>query len=334
MAKNIRIDGIIGDWGLTAEDFLFRLEALELSDDDDLEVSINSVGGSVIEGFAIYNILKSLPNKVTTRIEGMAASIATLIALAGSKVHMSEVGIFMIHRASTFVEGDREELEKQQKILSNIDTTLINVYMAKTGLAKKEVETMVDAETWMTSAEAKKLGFVDKIINKVESRLVALASCKINNELNMSLLEKLKNSFKAEAAEGEGLTAEEIAALKAEEHEEEEEEEEEAEDEQDPEEEEEEDMDAKYVTKDELEVFSIVLTQALDSLKKTVTELNNNMDSFVENKVKETMRLRVSKGNTKTGNGPMGKQETFSLNPDRAKMKEYMNSIDEKTRNV
>ena len=97
MEKTIRLDGIIGDFGNTGEEFNFRLEELDLQPEDTLLVIINSVGGSVIEGWGIYNMIKTLPQQVTTRAEGLAASIASLILLAGNKVEMSEVGMLMIH---------------------------------------------------------------------------------------------------------------------------------------------------------------------------------------------------------------------------------------------
>ncbi|MCK5610915.1 Clp protease ClpP, partial [Candidatus Pacearchaeota archaeon] len=121
MTKEIRLDGIIGDWGNTSEEFNFNLDELDLQADDELLVKINSVGGSVIEGWGIYNRLVSLENKVTTRGEGIVASIASLILMAGNTIEMSEVGALMIHRASNHVQGNAEDLEKAAEVLKTID---------------------------------------------------------------------------------------------------------------------------------------------------------------------------------------------------------------------
>jgi len=170
---NININGIIGDFVEDIDDNVLNSEALnkklaELSDTKEaVLVRINSPGGSVFEGFSMFNALKAIPNPVTTEINGMAASIASLIALAGNTVNMSQVSMFMIHRASNTVMGNQKELEKQADILKSIDDTLINVYAEKSSIGTGEIEAMLSEETWLTSEDALAMGFVDEIINKV-----------------------------------------------------------------------------------------------------------------------------------------------------------------------
>ena len=200
--KTIRIDGVIGDWLNTGEEFQFRLQELGLEPGEELLIILNSPGGSVIDGFNIYNQIKSLDNPTTIKIEGFAASIAALISMAADKIQMSEVGQFMIHRASVFLEGNKTELEKQAEILQSIDATQISVFSAKTGLDNTEIEQMLDKETWMTAEEAKKLGFVDEIVDRIEAKMAAIyyQSIKGNKMKWKELLEKMAG-VKAETPE-------------------------------------------------------------------------------------------------------------------------------------
>ncbi len=197
--KVIRIDGIIGDWLNTGEIFQERLAELQLTDDDELLIILNSPGGSVIDGFNIYNQIKSCLAKTTCKIEGFAASIASLVAMAAETVQMSEVGQLMIHRASVCLQGDKNEIEKQADILESIDSTQIQVFSSRTGLTKKEIEDMLDAETWFSAEEAKKTGFVDEIVDKIDSRYAAIYNQ--NKNAMKDLLAKLKGKKSLTAQE-------------------------------------------------------------------------------------------------------------------------------------
>jgi len=197
--KQIRIDGGIGDT-VTAESFQAELDALELNDTDDLHLIINSPGGSVIEGYAIYNRLIALPNTVNVKVEGLAASIATLIALAGDHIEMSEVGMFMIHRASVMAMGNKNDLKKQAEILETIDNTLISVYAAKTGMERNAIETIFDeGDKFYDAHEAKAAGFIDEVVDKVDAAMAA--RMQENNKIYMSKLTDFLSSFKAENTE-------------------------------------------------------------------------------------------------------------------------------------
>ena len=189
--KEIRLDGIIGNWENTAEQFKERLNELNLDTNDELKVIINSPGGSVFDGFAIYNTLIALPNKITTKVEGLAASIATLIMLSGESVEMSDVSMLMIHNSSSFVEGNKEELEKQAETLAMIDSTLHKVYMNKTGESKNKINRWMEETTWFDSSEAKKIGFVDEIVDKVDAHMAAQFK-----NVNKSKIMKLTDLFK------------------------------------------------------------------------------------------------------------------------------------------
>lgn len=217
MIKEIRLDGVIGDWGATSEEFNFKLDELDLQAGDELLVKINSVGGSVIEGWGIYNTLISLDNKVTTRGEGIVASIASLILMAGTVVEMSEVGALMIHRASNHVHGNAEDLEKAAEILKTIDETLLTVYNAVTNddVTEEMMIEWLDKETWFSPSEAMEHGFIHEVVNKVETTVSAIYKPKKLSAMSTisESLEKLINQISGK--DDEKAKAEE-ALLKAE----------------------------------------------------------------------------------------------------------------------
>jgi ATP-dependent Clp protease, protease subunit len=150
----------IGMWGITASDFA---QALKSVGNGPVRVRINSPGGDVFDGYAIYNALLQHTGTVETVVDGVAASAASYIALAGAPVTMAETSMMMIHNASCLVWGDRNDMASTIGILTKIDGQLAAIYAAKTGKTVEEMATMMDAETWFTSAEAKDAGLCDAI---------------------------------------------------------------------------------------------------------------------------------------------------------------------------
>lgn len=128
----------------------------------EITVRINSPGGDVFEGWSIYNLLKQHPAKVTTKIDGMAASIASVIALAGDSVVMGEGAQLMIHSAWTFAAGNARDFENVIDRLLTIDDQLIKLYVAKTKKPVSEIQGLVHAETWFTADEAIEIGLADE----------------------------------------------------------------------------------------------------------------------------------------------------------------------------
>ena len=163
-----------------------------LSPQEDIELHINSPGGDVMAGFALFNLLRSIPNKVITNIDGLAGSIASVVALAGDVVNISETGSIMIHNASVMRGGTAKELDKMETELLKIDKTILDIYVAKTRASQKSIRALMDAETILNAREAVKLGFADNIINPIKA--VALIN---PNKINMNLLEQVKNQAKA-----------------------------------------------------------------------------------------------------------------------------------------
>ena len=207
---NISLYDIVDSY--SSKEILSQLDSL--TDTEEINVHINSPGGSVFHGFAIYNRLRGLPNKVNTFIDGLAASIASVIAMAGNRVYMSEASRLMIHNPSTAIQGDSEDLEKAAETLKSLEKTLINIYQQKTKLPKKTIKVLLDNETFMNADEAQKSGFVDEIVQPVKA--VAILENKDMSNLS-ELLTKAQNFIKGSDEDNEiKRKAEEEAKIAAE----------------------------------------------------------------------------------------------------------------------
>lgn len=156
----------IGSWGIRAKDFVSELKAF--TGLNQITVRINSPGGSVFDGTAIYNLLKNHSATIKVKIDGLAASMASVIAMAGDSIEMPENAIMMIHNPWMFAGGDAAELRKSADVLDKIKASILSAYTSKTGLSEDELSAMMDAETWLTGAEAKKLGFADDLTPAVD----------------------------------------------------------------------------------------------------------------------------------------------------------------------
>ncbi|MDL2205289.1 Clp protease ClpP [Eubacteriales bacterium OttesenSCG-928-N13] len=127
-------------------------------------VWINSPGGDCISAAQIYNMLMDYPGDVTVKVDGLAASAASVIAMAGTKVCMSPTSLMMIHNPLTIAMGDSEEMRKAIQLLDEVKESIINAYEIKTGLSRARLSHLMDAETWMNANKAKELGFCDEIM--------------------------------------------------------------------------------------------------------------------------------------------------------------------------
>lgn len=167
-AAEISIYDEIGMWGVTAKQFISDLKAL--GDVKDITVSINSPGGSVFDGLTIYNALRASGANVTVKVMGIAASIASIIAMAGKKIIMPENTFMMIHNPLNVIYGNADDMREMADILDKVGSSLVATYVARTGKSEEEVKALMDAETYMTAAEAKELGFADEVIPAVEAK--------------------------------------------------------------------------------------------------------------------------------------------------------------------
>jgi ATP-dependent Clp endopeptidase proteolytic subunit ClpP len=150
----------IGFGGVTAKQFAADLKKLK---GQHIDLRINSVGGSVIEGAAIFNALKRHKGGLTVHIDGLAASMASVIAMAGEETRIAENALLMIHNPWSMTMGDADDLRKEADVLDKLKATLVNAYVRKTGQPRAAIEQMMDDETWMDATEALEHGFVDEI---------------------------------------------------------------------------------------------------------------------------------------------------------------------------
>lgn len=132
----------------------------------DITVWINSPGGDCVAAAQIYNMLMDYKGNVTVKIDGIAASAASVIAMAGTKVLVSPVSMLMIHNPMTAAFGNSEEMQKAIEMLSSVKDSIINAYEIKTGLSRAKLSHLMDAETWMDANKAVELGFADEIMQR------------------------------------------------------------------------------------------------------------------------------------------------------------------------
>ena len=130
----------------------------------DIAVWINSPGGDVFAAAQIYNMLMDYPHNVTVKIDGLAASAASVIAMAGTEVQMSPVAMMMIHNPMTVAIGDSAEMQKAIAMLDEVKESIMNAYEIKTGLTRTKISHLMDAESWFNAKKAVELGFADKIL--------------------------------------------------------------------------------------------------------------------------------------------------------------------------
>lgn len=151
--------------GLTAKNFQKDLSEIKSRK---IDLHINSPGGDVFDGITIYNLLKQHPAKITTYIDGLAASIASVIALAGEKVYMAENALYMVHNPWGMVMGGAADMRKTADLLDKIRGSMTTTYSGKTGKGEDEIIPLLDAETWLDAEEAKAFGFVDEVTEKID----------------------------------------------------------------------------------------------------------------------------------------------------------------------
>lgn len=130
----------------------------------DLTVWLNSPGGDVLAASQIYTMLKNHKGRITVKIDALAASAASVVAMAGDKTLISPTGMIMCHNPATLAMGNKADMEKAIELLEEVKESIINAYEAKTGLSRSKISKMMDDETWMNAKKALKLGFVDGIL--------------------------------------------------------------------------------------------------------------------------------------------------------------------------
>jgi len=142
---------------------MFQKELTALGKVDSISLHINSPGGDVFDGFAIYNQLKAHPATVIVDVDGLAASIASIIAMSGDTIRMAKNSMMMIHDPQGFAMGDATEMERTAALLNTVKGNLVATYTDRTGGDKSKVEAWMTEETWFTAADAVEHGFADKV---------------------------------------------------------------------------------------------------------------------------------------------------------------------------
>lgn len=151
----------------------FKKDMDDLGDIEQLDIYINSGGGDVFAGQAIYSILKRSKAHITVHVDGLAASIASVIAMAGDEIVMPSNAMMMIHNAWAYAAGNKDELREMADTLDKIDGVIRGVYVNRTGRAEEEIAEKMNAETWFTADEALDFGLIDSV--EGEAKIAALA---------------------------------------------------------------------------------------------------------------------------------------------------------------
>ena len=194
--RTLFLNGTIAEQSWFDDDVTPQLFKNELmSGSGNITVWINSPGGDCVAAAQIYNMLMEYPGNVTVKIDGIAASAASVIAMAGTKVCVSPVSMLMIHNPMTFAFGNTAEMQKAIDMLGEVKESIINAYEIKTGMSRNKISRLMDAETWMNANKAVEMGFADEILQREtsseneqpEASAMAFSRAGVTN----SLMEKL-----------------------------------------------------------------------------------------------------------------------------------------------
>lgn len=167
-AEILIYDDIGEGWfgGISAKQFAEDIKKLPKV--DEINVRINSAGGSVFEGEAMFNTLKRQEARIVVDIDGLAASIASIVAMAGDEINMAENAFFMIHDPWVMAMGNAEELRAQADLMDKVQNKLRDTYIGRTGIENSVIEEMMANETWMTAEEALEFGFIDNVTSELK----------------------------------------------------------------------------------------------------------------------------------------------------------------------
>ncbi|MBZ2134818.1 Clp protease ClpP [Streptococcus gordonii] len=197
MGRVLHLNGTIASESWVDDDVTPQIFKNELmSGTGPLTLWINSPGGDVFAAAQIYNMLMDYKDDVTVNIDGIAASAASVIAMAGTTVNMSPVAMMMIHNPMTVAIGDSKEMEKAIAMLSEVKESILNAYEIKTSLSRVQLSHLMDAESWFNAKKALELGFADSILYEpapheegtVESMMFSRAA--VTNQLLLKLADK------------------------------------------------------------------------------------------------------------------------------------------------
>jgi ATP-dependent Clp protease protease subunit len=194
------LNGFIAEESWLGDEITPKLFKTDLNafDGKDITVWINSPGGDVFSASSIYTMLKEHTGKVTVKIDGLAASAASVIAMAGDDVLMSPVAMMMIHNPTTAIFGEAADLQSAIEMLSEVKESIVNAYEQKTGLGRSKISKMMDAETWFNSRKAVELGFADRVLYEDTKQESASAFIFDKVTVTNALIKKLPKAIQVE----------------------------------------------------------------------------------------------------------------------------------------
>ena len=196
MERTLFLNGTIAEESWFDDDVTPQLFRDELNaGSGDITVWINSPGGDCVAAAQIYNMLMNYKGNVTIKIDGIAASAASVIAMAGTKVVMSPVSMMMIHNPATAAFGDSADMQKAIAMLDEVKESIINAYEIKTGLSRAKLSLLMDAETWMDANKAVELGFADGILYGDSTENVTDSVMFSRKAVNNALVNKLEAKY-------------------------------------------------------------------------------------------------------------------------------------------
>lgn len=170
--RTLYLDGVIAEESWFDDDVTPKTFKADLTaGEGDIVIWLNSPGGDCIAASQIYAMLMDYKGKVTVKIDGIAASAASVIAMAGTTVLMAPTALMMVHNPLTVAIGDSEEMQKAISMLSEVKESIINAYEIKTGQSRAKLAHLMDAETWLNAKKAIELGFADGILDDEKKRL-------------------------------------------------------------------------------------------------------------------------------------------------------------------
>jgi ATP-dependent Clp protease protease subunit len=205
-------DGEISDetwWGDEITPAMFKSELF--SDKGDITIWLNSPGGDCIAASQIYAMLMDYPHNVTVKIDGIAASAASVIAMAGTKVLMAPTALMMVHNPLTIAIGDTDEMQKAISMLDEVKESIINAYQVKTNQSRAKISHWMDAETWMNANKAIELGFADGVLEDSKRHQATPTYAFSRRAVTNSLLDKVKTKEQPQPEpEPQGVLAESL----------------------------------------------------------------------------------------------------------------------------
>ncbi|MCL2194363.1 MAG: Clp protease ClpP [Oscillospiraceae bacterium] len=203
--RTLTIDGVIAEetwWGDEVTPAQFRTELFAGS--GDITLWINSPGGDCVAASQIYTMLMDYPGHVTVKIDGLAASAASVIAMAGTKVLMAPTALMMVHNPLTVAIGDSDEMKRAIDMLVEVKESILNAYEIRTGLSRVKLSHLMDGETWMNANKAIELGFADGLLQDNKRAASTNTMAFSRRAVTNSLLDKIKpaqNGIPAESLE-------------------------------------------------------------------------------------------------------------------------------------